>query len=157
MGGRDGWEGVALHLCMWAICGISVRMLLQNLKIKNKKQNRKITHKNFCSTCINVLSSWNNPPRDGIVWSGESNLQGGSCCFHTLRRIRKKKLSFFFFFSTQPSLVSVRQVPELVSLIPERERKRRDLLWSVCQRLSLKKIHCRCCRCFLISLFFFFF
>lgn len=40
---------------------------------------------------------------------------------------KKKAFFFFFFFSTQPSLVSVRQVPELVSLIPERERKRRDL------------------------------
>lgn len=29
IGGKDGWERVALYLCMYAICGITVRMPLQ--------------------------------------------------------------------------------------------------------------------------------
>lgn len=109
-------------------------------KTKKKRKTRKITHRNFCSTCINVLSSWNDPPRDGIVWSGEWNLQGGSCCFHTLRRIKKKKKlsSFFFFFFPNPAKPSQRPSGPKIGFSHSWKRAK-DLPWIVCQRLSLKK------------------
>lgn len=127
--GRERWEGrssfTSVHVSyLWHQCSDATA---------------EKSHSNFYFTCMYVPSLYN-PRWDSIVWSGEWNLQGGSCCFPTLCRTKKKKKKKMFSNAARSNSfgqVSVPQLPISVSFITEREQEQRELSLSLCQTLSL--------------------
>lgn len=144
--GRERWEGrssfTSVHVSyLWHQCSDATA---------------EKSHSNFYFTCMYVPSLYN-PRWDSIVWSGEWNLQGGSCCFPTLCRTKKKRKEDVFQCSPFQQLwPSQRPSAPNISLFHnwKRARAKRTVIKPLSNTLlELPTIFVA--RCFWISLSFY--